>query len=154
MDFRLLLRAPWRRSNMCLRKGRPGRTTLHAWFRWPTSDWISLAEHTFLSPHWVSNAPSRSSFSFGSIRVPLMVSISTPRKTRHVVGPSLLWAAIGTPSLPHTLSRVSRASWHSCVSGLPNRMKSSRYCSQYLIDPLLPKGPLQCVCDGIKDLWG
>ena len=57
------------------------------------------------------------SFSCGSRSSPAIVSISTPRNIRQVVGPSLFWTFMGTPSIWQIRSRISRHSWHCGESG-------------------------------------
>ena len=100
---------PFRRSNIRRKNVRPQRTTLHAWFRTPMRDSRSRRRHAFLSPHSWRRELRRSNLSAGSLSWPATVSTSMPRKVRHVVGPSRLCSAMGTPSRAHALS--------SCASG-------------------------------------
>ena len=76
----------------------PGLTTLQAWLRCPRSDSSFSLEHTFLNCHSDRSSLSLLSFSCGSLSSMAIVSISIPRKTRQVEGPTHLWVASGTPN--------------------------------------------------------
>ena len=54
------------------------------------------------------------------------MSTSMPRYVRHVVGPSRLCSAIGTPSTLHVRLRMSSASAQLRERGGPIMMKSSK----------------------------
>ena len=111
------------RSSILRRKDLPACTTLHAWLSRPHKDSRSLWTHHLLVLQSWKRPASRWSLSCWRR---CTVSILMPRKVRHVVGPSLLWGARGTPRQRHSLSSVSRESWHWVVFGAPRRMKSSR----------------------------
>ena len=95
------------RSSIRRRKDLPDLTTLQAWLRRPMKDSSSLRAHTLSSPHCCNRERKRSSLSFGRRSSPACVSISMPKITRHVVGPSRLWAAIGMCNVANTPSRIA-----------------------------------------------
>ena len=70
---------PCRRLSIRLRKERPGRTTLQAWFSVPIRDSSSRRSHTFLSPHSDRRSRRRRSLSWERRSWKATVSISMPR---------------------------------------------------------------------------
>ena len=76
----------------------PGLTTLQAWLRRPRSDSSFYLEHTFLNCHSDRSSLRLLCFSCGSLSSMAIVSISIPRKTRQVEGPTHLCDANETPN--------------------------------------------------------
>ena len=93
--------APWPFSPdlyMSLRrKDRPGLTTSHAWAKTPISDSSSLFLQHFLAHHLCSSSVSSASLSSGSLSCMQTVSISIPRNTSEVHGPSVFPGSIEVP---------------------------------------------------------
>ena len=99
-------RTEWSRSNMRLRKVLAALITLQAWLRCPMTDSSSLRVQCARIPHSSSMLANRSSLSAGRRSSPASVSTSIPKNVRQVVGPSLLWSAIGTPRWPRSVFRI------------------------------------------------
>ena len=116
----------WRRLIILRRNERPDHTTLHAWLRSPTRDSRSRREHDFRSLHSRRRDKRRCNLSAGKRSCAALVSISMPRYVRHVVGPSVLWVAIGTPRRAHARLREAIASAHCTKPGGPITIKLSR----------------------------
>ena len=108
------------------RKVRLGMITMLASCSSPTKDCRS---HLWQDSKWTHfwNMPfSRASFSAGSLSSSLMVSSSTPRNVRQVVGPSRLSDAIGKPSRSHECISNVTMMWRSSERGLSTVIKSLR----------------------------
>ena len=97
------------RSIIRLRKVRPGRTTRKACCRCPIKDNNSRLVHDLRQRHAQIITDSRCSLAGGNFRTLARVSTSMPRNSRVVLGPSVFWEVIGTPSLRHKFRAVSRA---------------------------------------------
>ncbi len=95
------------------KKLRPDGTTLQACCRWPSNENRSRFVHTVFAPHWFINDCSLVSLSAGSLISIFSVSISIPRNTKAVDGPSVLCPATGIPTSLHTLKATCSASAHS-----------------------------------------
>ena len=83
------------------RKERPGLITRHACCKWPMRDKSSLLVHDFLDSQSRIMARRRFNFSEGRLIVIDVESISIPRKTSLVAGPSVFAGDIGTPNKSH-----------------------------------------------------
>ena len=130
-----------RRSIICLRKDQPGWMSLHACWRVPMRDSSSLLVHVLLLAHRARSAWVRSSLSCSRRRMLASVSSSMPRNVRHVVGPSSLSIARGTPNSVHarrTVSRVcaqSRVKRTAVLHGIPRNCGDfTRFCAAVLRD--------------------
>ena len=89
-------------------KVRPGGITVAACCRWPSSDSSSLFLQAFLVLHSLTSDCIHLSFSSGSLTTSALVSISKPRNTMTVAGPTNSAGATGMPSLLHESSISSR----------------------------------------------
>ena len=83
-------------------------------------------------PQSMSAELSLASLSAGSLSCPVTESTSIPRNTRHVVGPTCLWGASGTPSHLQRVVSVSNASWHAGEPVGPRTIRSSREWREWL----------------------
>ena len=104
----------------------PGMTTDAAWLSEPTRDCSCLFVATLFPLHSRTMAVMRASLSGGRLSSILIVSIWMPRKVSWQLGPSVLCAAIGTPSSLQAVRVRCIAIVHSAVSGGPNNKKSSK----------------------------
>lgn len=89
---------------------------------------------SLVTPQDCSRDLSCSSFSVGRRTSPATVSMTIPRKMIHVVGPSRLCIAMGTPSIRHTRSDDNKIIQIVEVES----------------DPLLVEDPAEGVCHGIE----
>ena len=70
------------------------------------TDSSSLRVQCARVPHFSSMLANRSSLSAGRRSSPASVSTLIPKNVRQVVGPSLLWPAVGTPRRPRSVFRI------------------------------------------------
>ena len=83
---------------ICLRKVLPGRITQQACCSCPINDNRFLFVLERLEDHFSISSCNLLNFSCGNRKVLADVSNSIPKNTSEVDGPSVLWAAMGTPN--------------------------------------------------------
>ena len=113
-------------SNSRRRNDLPGFTTTQACCNFPARDSSSFFMHERFPIQVETSALSSTSLACGRRSCSVMVSISMPRKVRHVVGPSSFWVATGTPSQLKEDKRVLRSRAHCRLPGEPANRKSSK----------------------------
>ena len=109
-----------------LKNGRPGLTTLAAWFKRPMRDWSCLLEADCLTPHVQSSILSRASLSSGSLISWRTESNRIPRNTIEVVGPTIFSGATGSLSRPYNSTAMDKALAQSEELASDQKKKSSR----------------------------
>ncbi len=125
-------------ETILLRNDLPGRTTHVACWSCPINDCSSLFVQHHFPVHSLTSCSRRFNFSAGRCSDFDTVSISIPRKVILVAGPSVLWAAIGTPSSPQQSSadEVTRQPSHLARLILGNRRGSAMFQSPPVPNPL------------------
>ena len=103
-----------------------GRTTVAAWFRWPSSSWSWCLEALRLSTHEARWAFSAISLSYGRDSVIVAELISMPRNVNAITGPSTFSGATGSPKRLHRgIAMLTSLAQLVELAG-PQKKKSSR----------------------------
>ncbi len=120
----------FRRCYYAGNEGGPCRITRQAKFRWPKSWSISLLVHFVLCSIELRSVLMRCNWSHGSHASMSKVSKMIPKYSSTVVGPIVLWEAMGMQSLSNRPKRLSIVAAASACGWSIVRKSSRRYNRQ------------------------